>query len=419
MVASGFRVVQIGKYYPPHKGGMETHLEALCAELRRSLNVKVVVANDGPRREEAVIDGVHVTRVGTSFKVAAAPICPGLARHIRELRPDLIHIHLPNPWAVLACLAGDRRVPLVVTYHSDVVKQKVLGHLFEPCLRRVLDRCAAVIATSRAYVESSQTLVNYRDKCHIVPHGISVTRFRRYDQVAAARIRERYGPRIVISVGRLVYYKGLEYLIRAMRAVEGKLLIVGEGPLHSSLEREARASGVENRVAFLGDVPDVVPYYHAADLFVLASVARSEAFGIVQLEAMSCGKPVINTQLASGVPFVSVDGATGLTVAPANPDELAGAINSLLNDPARRALYGQAAQRRVRQEFTVAKMAERTLQLYGDVMGFASERQKIGSGLDFGGRGAGYGSAVDSDIDQSHVPAGAAAVRNATVAPAR
>jgi glycosyltransferase involved in cell wall biosynthesis len=417
MVASGFRVAQIGKYYPPHIGGMETHLQVLCGELRRSLDVKVVVANDGPRCEEAVVDGVNVTRVGTPFRVAAAPICPGLARQIRKAQPDLIHIHLPNPWAVLACLAADLRAPLVVTYHSDIVKQKLLGRLFEPCLRRMLDRCAAVIATSRAYVESSPNLTNYRDKCRIVPHGISVARFRRYDQVAAARIRERYGPRIVISVGRLVYYKGLEHLIRAMRAVEGKLLIVGEGPLHSSLEREARASGVKDRVVFLGDVPDVVPYYHAADLFVLASVARSEAFGIVQLEAMTCGKPVINTQLASGVPFVSVDGATGLTVAPANQEELAAAINSLLDDPARRALYGQAAQRRVRQEFTVAKMAERTLQLYGDVMGFAIERQKIGRNPEFGSRGARYGSAVD--IDQSRAPAGAAAVRNSSVAPAR
>lgn len=417
MVAKNFRVVQIGKYYPPHLGGMETHLQALCRELRKSIDVRVIVANDGARSEESVVDGVNVTRMGTVLKVAAAPICPGLARQIRDTHPDLIHVHLPNPWAVLGCLAANRRVPTIVTYHSDVVKQKLLGRLFEPLLRRILDRCAAIIATSRAYVESSRILSGYRDKCCIVPHGISMTRFLHGDRFAAARLRERYGPRIVISVGRLVYYKGLEYLIRAMSAVRGKLFIVGEGPLHSSLEREARTAGVQDRVVFLGDVPDVVPYYHAADLFVLSSVARSEAFGIVQLEAMACGKPVINTRLASGVPFVSVDRVTGLTVAPANHEELAAAINALLDDPARRALYGKAAQRRVRQEFSVAKMAERTLQLYGDVMGFAIERQqKIGRNPDFGSRSARYESAAE--VDQSRVAAGAAGVRSSSAAPA-
>ncbi|MGD0072761.1 MAG: glycosyltransferase [Candidatus Binataceae bacterium] len=413
MAASGFRVVQIGKYYPPHKGGMETHLQMLCGALRESLDVKVIVASDGRRGEETVIDGVNVSRMGTLFKLAATPICPGLARQIRNLQPDLIHLHLPNPWAVRACLMADRQTPLVVTYHSDVVKQKVLGRLFEPWSRNILNRCAAVIATSRAYIESSQTLTNYRGKCRVVPHGIPLTPFRRYDQIAAARIRERYGPRIVITVGRLVYYKGLEYLIRAMAAVEGTLLIVGEGPLRSSLEREARANGVANRVVFLGDVPDVVPYYHAADVFVLASIARSEAFGIVQLEAMACGKPVINTQLASGVPFVSVDGATGLTVAPADHEQVAVAMNCLLNDSARRSLYGQAAQRRVRQEFTVAKMAERTLELYGDVMGFPIERREIARLSDPGVRSAHYGSFAE--IKPSRVATGMAAVRSPSV----
>ncbi|HTY54510.1 MAG TPA: glycosyltransferase [Candidatus Binataceae bacterium] len=395
---------------------MESHLEALCAELRGLIDLRVLVANDGARCDESVVNGITITRVGTPCKFAAAPICPGLIRQIRRARADLIHLHLPNPWAVMACLAADRRTPMVVTYHSDVVKQQVLGRMFEPWLRRILERCAAVIATSRAYVESSRTLTSYRDKCRIVPHGISISRFRRYDRVVAARIRERYGSRLVISVGRLVYYKGLDYLIRAMRAVEGRLLIVGEGPLRSSLEREARANGVEDRVVFLGDVDDVVPYYHAADLFVLPSIARSEAFGIVQLEAMICGKPVINTRLDSGVPFVSVDGATGITVAPANHEQLASSINSLLDDPARRALYGMAAQRRVRQEFTVARMAERTLQIYGEVMGVAIERPKSSRIAEPGNRAARYAGAMEVD---SRLSAGASALRNSSVAPGR
>jgi glycosyltransferase involved in cell wall biosynthesis len=134
--------------------------------------------------------------------------------------------------------------------------------------------------------------------------------------------------------------------------------------------------GVGDRVFFLGDAQDVIPYYHAADVFVLASVARSEAFGIVQLEAMTCGKPVVNTKLASGVPFVSLDRVTGLTVAPANQQALASAINALLDDPKRRVAYGQAARRRVRQEFSVEVMASRTLELYAEVMGVPIERYR-------------------------------------------
>jgi glycosyltransferase involved in cell wall biosynthesis len=378
MVANGlFTVLQVGKYYPPHVGGMETHLETLCGELGKYLDVKVVVANDRRWREEAAIDGVNVTRVGTPVSFASAPICPGLVHEIRNARADIIHIHLPNPSAVLAYLMSNNPAPLVVTYHSDVIRQKVLGGLFAPLLRRMLDRCAMIIATSRNYIESSPILAGYRDRCRVIPHGIPVGQFHRYDQAVVARIRGEFGPRIVISVGRLVYYKGLDYLIRAMESVKGNLLIVGEGPLRASLEREAEVCGVRDRVFFLGEVQDVVPYYHAADVFALASVARSEAFGIVQLEAMTCGKPVVNTRLASGVPFVSLDRVTGLTVPPANQQALAAAINTLLDDPKQRIAYGQAARRRVREGFSVEVMASRTLELYAEVTGTAIERHRL------------------------------------------
>ena len=377
MVANGlFTVLQVGKYYPPHVGGMETHLQTLCGELRKYLDVKVVVANDRRWRDEAAIDGVNVTRVGTPFNLAAAPVCPGFVNEIRNARADIIHVHLPNPSAVLAYLMSNNAAPLVVTYHSDVIRQKLLGRLFAPLMRRMLDRCAMIIATSRNYIESSPILAGYRGRCRVIAHGIPTGQFRRYDEAAVARIRRQFGSRIVISVGRLVYYKGLDYLIRAMESVKANLLIVGEGPLRASLEREAEVCGVRDRVFFLGDVQDVVPYYHAADVFVLASVARSEAFGIVQLEAMICGKPVVNTKLASGVPFVSLDRVTGLTVPPANQEALAAAINALLDDPKRRIAYGQAARRRVRQQFSVEVMASRTLELYAEVMGLPIERYR-------------------------------------------
>jgi rhamnosyl/mannosyltransferase len=370
-------VLHVGKYFPPHVGGMETHLRALCGELQQSVNVSVIVANDARETEEALVEGVKVTRVGTLFDLASAPICPGMVRKFRQAEADLVHLHLPNPTAILAYLASGHSGRLVVTYHSDIVRQKVLGKAFQPILGRALDRCSAVITSSLNYIETSPVLSAYRERCRVIPYGIPIEQFHRYDTEAVAKIRAQYGPRMVLSVGRLIYYKGFEYLIQAMARVEGRLLIVGEGPLRADLERKTQSYKLGDRVVFLGGVQDVVPYYHAADVFVLASTARSEAFGIVQLEAMACGKPVVNTRLDSGVPSVSVDGVTGLTVPPAHPEALARAINLLLDDPGLRANYGRAARRRVQEEFSLDLMISRTLRLYTEVMGSPIERQAI------------------------------------------
>jgi rhamnosyl/mannosyltransferase len=348
-------------------GGMETHLQSLCGGLQDLVDLKVIVANDARHSATDVVDGINVMRLKRSFNFAAAPICPDMSRRIREAEADIIHIHVPNPTAILAYLASRHSGRLVVTYHSDIIRQKVMGRAFRPVLERALRRSSAIIATSPNYITSSSILTTFKERCRVIPHGITVERFQNRDLGATARLREQYGPRTIISVGRLIYYKGFKYLIQAMSKVEGRLLIVGDGPLRSELEREARNQRVADRVIFLGEVPDVVPYYHASDLFVLASVARSEAFGIVQLEAMACGKPVINTQLDSGVPFVSIDGVTGITVPPADADSLAAAINLLLDNPELRSKYGKAACNRVEQEFSLDQMVRRTFHLYTEI----------------------------------------------------
>lgn len=365
---AALRVLHLGKFYPPHPGGMETHLQALCAQLKQSINVEVVVANDERETIDEVIDGVAVARLGTLMNFAAAPICPQMVRRVRDSRADIVHIHWPNPTAVLAYLASGHRGHLVFSYHSDVIRQRLLRKPFWPVLRHALRRAAAIIVASPNYAQSSPVLQKFRDRCRVIPYGIALEPFDRANAIDVARIRKEYGPRIVLGVGRLVYYKGFAFLIRAMRAVEGRLLIVGSGPLRAELEREARASGVQERVTFLTDVADVRPYYHAADVFALSSVARSEAFGIVQLEAMACGKPVVNTELDSGVTFVSLNEQTGLTVPPSNSPALSHAINTLLDNPSLSAQYGQAGRRRVEQEFNLDAMTRRTLQVYEEVM---------------------------------------------------
>lgn len=362
------RVLHIGKYYPPYPGGMETHLQSLCGELKQTINVEVIVANDEGATVKEVVDGVPVTRLGTFINFAAAPVCPQMVRSIRETQADVVHIHWPNPTGVLAYLASGHRGKLVFTYHSDIIRQKFLRKPYWPILRYALNRASAIIVASPDYVRTSPVLQKFRERCRVVPFGIALEQFNRVDAIEVAKIRQRYGPRIVLGVGRLVYYKGFEYLIRAMKDVDGHLLIIGNGPLRDELEQEVRASGLSERISFLTDVSDVRPYYHAADVFALSSVARSEAFGIVQLEAMACGKPIVNTKLDSGVPFVSPHGVTGITVPPSDSQALAQAITFLLDNPEQRMEFGRAGKKRVEDEFSLQVMTQRTMEIYQEVI---------------------------------------------------
>jgi len=367
---SAMRVLHLGKFYPPFRGGIESHLQALCRELTKSITVNVIVANETARLLASEIDQVKVRRLPRLFNLGASPVCPTMPGEIRNTRADIIHLHLPNPLAALAYLASGHRGRLIITWHSDIVRQQTMARMLGPLDNAILRRTSALIASSPNYVDSSAILSRNRDLCRVIPFGIDANSFRPRDAEIAAKIRRRYGPRIVLAVGRMVYYKGFEYLIRAMASVNGHLLLVGEGPLQAKLERQAFEAGVRDRITFLGRVSqdEVIGYYHAADVFAMPSIARSEAFGIAQLEAMACGKPVVNTRLLSGVPFVSLDGVTGTTVTPADACELASAINRLLDDPGLREKYGAAAAQRARTEFSIETMVDRTLQLYREVI---------------------------------------------------
>jgi len=366
--AARLRVLHVGKYYPPYRGGMESHLEGLSYELNRVVDLEVIVANTRRRTTKETIDGVKVTRVGKLFDLQSAPICPALVRQLRDAKADIIHIHWPNPSAVLAYLASGHRGRLVLTYHSDVVRQRILAAAFTPILRAVLKRAAAIIVSSPNYIDGSYVLPEFRARCRVIPFGVSGDFFTQFDPKDVKRIREDYGPRIVLGVGRMVYYKGFEHLVRAMAHVDAHLLLIGKGPLREYLDQLALELGVSERITFLSEVADIRPYYQAADVFALSSVMRSEAFGIVQLEAMACGKPVINTQLNSGVTFVSPHGVSGLTVPPADSVALGEGISQLLNQPEWRAELGDRARQRVTGDFTVERMVQSTLELYQEVM---------------------------------------------------
>lgn len=378
MEAGRLKVLHVGKFYPPYPGGIESHLQTLCEELSKSIEVEVLVASDRWRSERSTQSGVEVVRLATALMLHGTPIVPLMAREMRRARPDVVHLHFPNPMAALACLMSRLDVPIVVTWHSDVVRQRRAAAAFAPLLSLLLRRCSAIIVGSTAYIETSAVLSARRELCRVISFGIRADAFEHPDAARVAELRRRYGERIVLGVGRLIYYKGFENLVRAMAGVRATALIAGEGPLGGTLADEAGRLGVADRVVLLGRVndADLKACYHACDVFALPSVERSEAFGIVQLEAMACGKPVINTRLDSAVPHVSLDGLTGLTVPPGDPAALAAALNALLDDPARRAAMGAAARQRVREEFSAELMARHTLEVYREVVAGAARTRR-------------------------------------------
>ena len=337
------KVLQLGKYYYPYMGGIENHLYLLCGELRNRFEIEVVVCNTEGRTVTEAVDGIPVTRCRQIGHLASTSVCPTMPATLSGRSYDIMHIHFPHPMGVISYLASrkHRSHGLVITYHSDVVRQQRLLKLFRPFMHRVMRRADVIVCTSPNYMESSPDLAPYRAKSVCIPYGIDLAQFERTPraEAEAAAIRAKYG---------------------------GPLIIAGEGPLRADLERTAREAGVADRVHLLGEIHNqqMVPYYLASDVFVLPSIARSEAFGIVQLEAMACGVPVVNTALDSGVPFVSLHGETGLTVPPGQPEALATAIRDLLNAPDRRGDFGRAARRRVESEFRKEVMADRMQALY-------------------------------------------------------
>ncbi|MGO9710208.1 MAG: glycosyltransferase [Polyangiaceae bacterium] len=379
------RVLQLGKYYYPYMGGIENHLYLLCNELKRTVDLDVVVCNSRRSSSSGEVDGVRVTRCPELVNVASTSICPSMPFELSRRRYDLLHFHFPHPMGVMSYLFGLRthRHSVIVTYHSDIVKQERLQRAYGPFMRRVLDRADAIVCTSPNYMEGSDVLVPYRNKCRVIPYGIDESQFRRTPGIeeAAEAIRARFDRKpLVLAVGRLVYYKGFEYLVRAMREVDAQLLLVGGGPLKEALEQTARDCGVASRVHFVGEVhnQDLAPYYFASDVYALPSIARSEAFAIVQLEAMACGLPVVNTAIPrSGVPFVSRHGESGLTVPPKDAPALSRALAQILDDRKTALRFGEEGRARVRREFSKEVMAERMLALYEETTSMRAERRTL------------------------------------------
>jgi len=365
------RVLHVGKYYPPDKGGIETVVETLCRVERRWADTQALVLRRDRSTTLDLRDDVPVRRVGSLATVGAVSVAPTLPLWLARAEAEVLVLHEPNPMALLSYYLARPRIPLVVWYHSEVIRPRWKYRLFyQPLVDFALRRAARVVVASPPMLDVT-ALAPYRAKCLVIPYGLPVERYAPAPDVSARVLvlRQQAVRPTLLFVGRLVGYKGVEILLRALPGLDADLVVVGDGPRRSSLESLARELGVSARVRFLGEVaPDeLLAWYHACDVFVLPSVSRQEAFGMVQLEAMLCGRPVVSTNVGTGVSWVNQHERTGLVVRPGDSTGLREALARLIADPGLRRRLGAEARTRVLEHFTAEKMCNATRLLYRDI----------------------------------------------------
>lgn len=353
------KILEVNKAYFPHIGGIETLVKQYSEELGQfDTQVRTLVCCDnrgGSIRER--VNGVPVIRAANFGTYFSCPISTQFVIQFRRLsqKADVIHIHMPFPLADFAMLLSGFKGKVVLSWHSDIVKQKKLLTLYKPLLKYLLNRADMIFVATEGHIDGSDFLPEYREKCRILPYGITVEDYLNIDRkpILTEKLTDKNSVKVFFT-GRLVYYKGVDVLLKAFRLVNGcELFIAGTGELEAELKAYAKEHNMEDKVHFLGFLPDdeLKQAYADCDIFVLPSVAKSEAFGIVQLEAMVCGKPVINTLLPSGVPHVSIHKKTGLTVPPSDFESLSAAILALARNRELREEYGKNAADRVMENF--------------------------------------------------------------------
>ncbi|MEP7198772.1 MAG: glycosyltransferase, partial [Chloroflexota bacterium] len=326
----------------PTRGGIEDVLDDLTrAQAARGDEPIVLCANDSPRTREERRGAVRVIRAA-AFARYYTPFCPSWPARIRQLQPELVHLHLPCPlgeWAVW--LARPRR--LIVSLHNDYVRPQFALRLHRPLHRALLRRAQAIIVATPDYARTSPVLDELQTKVSIVPYGLSPITYRiSSETLHASRITLD-----VLFAGRLCYYKGVEVLLAAAPAINARITIIGDGPWRERLQAQAQRAQLGERVDFRGAVDEetMLAQMRASDVFTFPSTERSEAFGIAQLKAMACGLPVVSTNLP-GVSWLNRHGETGLTVPKRDANALASAVNRLLDDAPLRARLAAGARMR-------------------------------------------------------------------------
>lgn len=366
-------IVHFGKYYLPDTGGIESVTISLAkGAAMAGHTVSVICFEKTPAKNEEVIDGVRVIRAPITKLLGSQPL--GFKYFLQCLSAakdaDVVHLHAPNMLGALCALFIRKKNRLLVHWHSDVINKGVLGRIIRPLEFALLRRAHCIIATSQVYADTSRTLAPFRNKITIAPIGVPDAKHKGADSQLPPSLEEQVsGKKIVLAVGRLVAYKGFNILIESARHLskDTVVVIVGGGPLQQDLQQSLEVANVKDRVVLAGRLSDAALHslFKRATIYCLPSTYRAEAFGVVLLEAMAYGLPIVATDIpGSGVPWVNQHGISGLNVPVGDSKALAEACNQVLASEELRSRLSRGARQRFLAEFTEDKAVRRMMATY-------------------------------------------------------
>jgi rhamnosyl/mannosyltransferase len=368
-------ILVIGKYYPPEIGGLERYTYDVARIAGKNHRVTVLAHNRGPNDSIERCGNLTVIRCGTIKVISSQPISPSMLSHMRSLKPDLVHFNAPNFWAAGMLLLSRYNGPLIVTHHADVFARPILKRAVMPLYHRLISKAACIVINSLKNASMSLDLPLGAGPFVAIPHGVDADAYEIDALDRQQFLTERhqlFGDAPVVGfIGRFVRYKGLSVLIDSLARLDGvHALLVGDGPLRSQTEAQARAAGISGRVHFLGNLDERSKIRNLAmmDVLLLPSVDTTEAFGVVQIEAQLMGLPVIASRLPTGLTDVTIDNETGLLVPPRDPDALAKAISRLICDRDLAARFGEAGRRHALRHFTFDAFEKRFRELFEVVL---------------------------------------------------
>lgn len=355
-------------YFSEDIGGVAQVINQLIKGVESfDIQSEVLVLSPKPNPETIKINNYKVHRCLANFEIASTPFSISIFKRFRLLakQADIIHYHFPYPLADLLHLMSGIKKPTLITYHSDIIKQKFLLKAYKMLMAKFLTSVDSIVATSENYVKSSNILNAYKSKTQIIPIGLEKNLYAKATPTKLNYWQNKVGSKFFLFIGVLRYYKGLHILLEAAQQIEYPIVIAGSGPMEKSLKEQAVKLSLKN-VHFLGFISDEdkVALLSLSYAIVFPSHLRSEAFGISLLEGAMYGKPLISTEIGTGTSYINKNQQTGLVIAPENPIELKQAMQYLWDNAKVSSQMGESAQNRYEELFTAKIMAKSYADLY-------------------------------------------------------